>query len=203
MSVQRKPDRRPYRLNERARRQAETRRRITEATVELHGTAGAARTTISAIAERAGVERLTVYRHFPDERSLLEACSSHWMAAHPPPDPGTWAATRDPDSRMRAALAEVYAYYEANERMLANNMRDAADIPVLAELMGGFAEYLGAVHGTLMRGRRSRGRRRGRVIAALGHALDFETWRSLRRRQGLDAAEAIELMVGLAAAAAR
>lgn len=203
MGVQRKADRRPYRLKERAHRQEETRRRITKATVELHGSVGAARTTISAIAVRAGVERLTVYRHFPDERSLLEACSSHWMAAHPPPDPTAWAAIEAHDERLRAALAEIYAYYEANEHMLANNVRDAPEIPVLAELMGGFAAYLQGVHSTLMRGRRVRGRRRARLIAALGHTLDFEVWRSLRRRQRLEASEAIELMVGLAAAAVR
>src|SRR4051794_39975816 len=128
MAVDRK---RAYRLKERARKQEETHRRITEATVELHRTVGASRTTIKAIAERAGVERLTVYRHFPDEASLFAACAAHWIAAHPPPDPSAWAAMGDPGRRLRVALGELYAWYDANERMLANNLRDAAALPEL------------------------------------------------------------------------
>src|SRR3954454_19384323 len=100
MPVHRTSTDRKYELKERARRQDETRRRITEATVELHRTVGAARTTISAIAEKAGVERLTVYRHFPDEGSLFDACSAHWIEANPLPDPAAWAAIADPDERL-------------------------------------------------------------------------------------------------------
>src|SRR3954454_21616980 len=107
MPVHRTSTDRKYELKERARRQAETRRRITEATVELHRTVGPARTTISAIAEKAGVQRLTVYRHFPDERDLLAACSPHWLGADPPPDPSRWT---DP----RSALRELYAWYRRN-----------------------------------------------------------------------------------------
>lgn len=191
---------RPYRLKQRARKREETRRRITEATVELHETVGAAQTTISAIAERAGVERLTVYRHFPDERSLLEACSGHWIAQHPLPDPGAWALTADPGARLRDALAELYGYYAANERMLANNIRDAPELPALADAMSGMGEYFGAVIDVLGRGWGARGRRRARLRAAIGHAVDFETWRSLVRRQGLAADEAVELAAGMVAA---
>jgi AcrR family transcriptional regulator len=192
MPVDRK---RPYRLKERARRQEETRRRITEATVELHETVGAARTTIKAIAERAGVERLTVYRHFPDEEALLDACSRHWIAEHPPPDPGAWTAIAGDDERLRTALRELYAYYDANERMMANNLRDAAEVPALAAQMQGFAGFLAATRDVLA------GRRRGaRRRAAIGHALDFETWRSLVRRQGRSNREAVELMALLVAA---
>src|SRR5918999_1011525 len=101
---------RPYRKNVRARREEETRRRITEATVELHREVGPSNTTISAIAERAGVQRLTVYRHFPDEAALFGACSAHWRAEHPVPDPRPWAAIGDPEERLRTALGEIYAY---------------------------------------------------------------------------------------------
>jgi AcrR family transcriptional regulator len=202
MAVQRTSEKRPYRLRERARKQEETRRRITEATVELHATVGAARTTISAIAERAGVERLTVYRHFPDERALFEACSAHWIGSHPLPDPGAWAPTADPRVRLRDALAELYAYYETNDSMLANNLRDAPELPVLAEVMSGMGEYAAAVVGVLAAGWGARGRRRTRLLAAIGHAIDFETWRSLVKRQGLPAGEAVELAARLVAAAA-
>src|ERR671915_1215643 len=100
---------RKYEMKRRARRQEETRRRIIEATVELHQTVGMARTTISAIAEKAGVQRLTVYRHFPDERALFHACTGHWRAANPPPEPGPWSQIADPHERLGMALAEVYA----------------------------------------------------------------------------------------------
>src|SRR2546423_4242678 len=102
---------RKYELKQRADSVSETRQRIVEATVELHTELGPARTTISAIAERAGVQRLTVYRHFPDERALFEACSGHWAAENPAPDPATWAAVDDPEERRRIALIEIYAFY--------------------------------------------------------------------------------------------
>src|SRR5215211_773494 len=102
MSTQsRTSERRPYRKRRRAELEADTRLRITEATVDLHGSVGPARTTISAVAERAGVQRATVYRHFSDEEALFDACSSHWMAQHPLPDPAAWAAIQDAHERLR------------------------------------------------------------------------------------------------------
>src|SRR5215204_7226642 len=112
-----KNDKRPYRKKRRAELEAETRRRITESAVELHGTVGPARTSMSAVAERAGVRRSTLYRHFPDEHALFAACSSHWSAANPPPDIGAWADVADPDERLAAALAELYAYSARTETM--------------------------------------------------------------------------------------
>src|SRR5829696_6193269 len=121
-----KNDKRPYRKKRRAELEAETRRRITESAVELHGTVGPSHTSMSAVAERAGVRRSTLYRHFPDEAALFEACSAHWAAGNPPPDISAWAAIEDPDERLRVALAEFYAYYRRTERMMANLVRDEA-----------------------------------------------------------------------------
>src|SRR4029453_13946377 len=115
---------RQYQQRKRAEQQDETRLRITEATVDLHGSVGPSRTTVSAVAERAGVQRATVYRHFPDERALFAACSAHWRAPNPRPDPASWAAMEDPQARTRRALAELYAYYGRTEQMLANLIRD-------------------------------------------------------------------------------
>ena len=181
---------RRYTLKRRAERQAQTRQRIVDAAVELHGTVGPAATTISAIAERAGVERLTVYRHFPDEVALLRACSGQWLAANPPPDPGAWGAIESPEARLRTALGELYAYYDRTEAMMANTLRDAPQIPVLAEQMASFAGFLRAAQDLLLRGWPAGPELR----AALGHALEFETWRSLVRRQGLDQDGAVALM---------
>jgi AcrR family transcriptional regulator len=195
---------RPYRMRRRAELQEQTRLRITEAAVELHGTLGPARTSVTAVAERAGVERATVYRHFPDERSLFLACSGHWRAANPPPDPAAWAAISDPDVRLREALAELYAFYGRTEPMLDNLLRDEAVVPMVAELMaGGFRAYVGALGDVLMRGRTERGRARRDVRAALGHAVAFTTWSSLVRAEGLDDAGAVRLMCGLVTAASR
>src|SRR6478672_11922468 len=98
-------------MRRRAESQRETRRRITESAVELHGTLGPAHTTMGAVAERAGVRRSTLYRHFPDEGALFDACSAHWAAANPPPDPGAWVAIEDPDERLRAGLEDLYAFW--------------------------------------------------------------------------------------------
>ncbi len=192
---------RPYRKRRRADSEAETRQRITEATVDLHGSVGPARTTISAIAERAGVQRATVYRHFPDEASLFKACSSHWIAAHPRPDLTSWAAIEDPDERFATALGELYAWYERGEYMLEKTTRDAALVPAMGPSMEAFAGWVDAAAAAILGGRSERGARRWRVRAAVGHALSFETWRSLVRHQGLSPPQAVDLMRGLMAVA--
>src|ERR671916_2681939 len=124
---------RKYDMKRRAERQEETRRRIVEATVELHQTVGMARTTISAIAEKAGVQRLTVYRHFPDERGLFSACTGLYMGANPPPDPASWTQVADPQERLRVALAEVYAYHRPTEPIFSNFSRALPVKPILLE----------------------------------------------------------------------
>ena len=189
---------RKYELKERARRQEETRRRITEATVALHETVGPAHTQISEIARRAGVERLTVYKHFPDADSLFHACSAHWRAAHPPPDPEPWNEIADPRLRTRTALDAVYAYFGENEPMLANIIRDAESMPVLRQhLESGSLAYVVGVRDLILAGWRVRGRRHDRLARVIDLALGFHTWQFLRRRQGMTNDEAAELMLSL------
>jgi AcrR family transcriptional regulator len=190
-------EKRPYEKKRRAELEAETRRRITETAVELHGTVGPSRTSISAIAEGAGVRRSTVYRHFPDENALLAACSAHWEAANPPPDLAGWEAIHSPDERLRIALGELYAFYGRTERMMENLHRDEVTMPTVRRRFAGFHAYLAAGREILVRGRAERGRRRDEARAAIGHALAFTTWRSLTREQELDDAQALELMVRL------
>jgi AcrR family transcriptional regulator len=195
--------RRPYRKRRRAQLEEETRLRITEAAVDLHGSVVPSRTTISAVAERAGVQRATVYRHFPDEDALFEACSSHWMAQHPLPDPAAWATIQDADERLRRALQQLYTWYERGEYMLEKVTRDAALVPALRAPMEAFRGWLDAAADAILRGWPQRGARRRHVRAAIGHALAFETWRSLVRQQGMSRSETIELMEALVAAAGR
>ncbi|HEU0024074.1 MAG TPA: helix-turn-helix domain-containing protein [Thermoleophilaceae bacterium] len=194
MSTQSK---RPYKKRRRAELEAETRLRITEAAVDLHGSVGPARTTISAVAERAGVQRATVYRHFPDEEALFQACSSHWAAQHALPDPEGWAAIDDPDERLGLALRELYDWYESAAPMLERTTRDAPLVPSMQPVMDAFAAWFGGATEALVRGRPERGARRRHMRAAVGHALAFATWRSLVREQGLATAEAVALMEGL------
>jgi AcrR family transcriptional regulator len=193
-------ERRKYEKKRRAELEAETRRRITETAVELHGTVGPAHTSISAIAERAGVRRSTVYRHFPDEATLFDACSSHWEAANPIPDMDAWASIDDPGERLRTALDELYAYYRRTERMMENLHRDERTVPVVAERFAGYHQYLATARDSLIRGRSVRGVRREETRAAIGHALAFPTWRSLTREQGLEDDQAVELMCRLVSA---
>jgi AcrR family transcriptional regulator len=192
---------RPYRMQRRAESQLETRRRITESAVALHGTIGPARTSISAVAEHAGVRRSTVYRHFPDEAALFDACTAHWTAANPPPGLEAWSAIADPGERLRVALGELHAYYGRTEAMLANLFRDETRAPLVAERFAVFRDYLAAAQDTLLAGRGLRGAARRRTRAALGHAVAFSTWRSLVREQGLDAGDAARLLCALVAAA--
>jgi AcrR family transcriptional regulator len=184
---------RKYELKERARRQAETRQRIVEATVGLHTSLGPARTTISGIAERAGVERHTVYAHFPDDRTLFRACSEHWAATHPMPDLETLAEIADPVHRLRRALGEIYAWYESADADLALFFRDASLVPANAEVLEEMTAGLGRLADAVSQG----WPRRKSVGAAIGHAFEFETWRSLVRRQGLTRPQAVDVMMRL------
>jgi AcrR family transcriptional regulator len=193
---------RRYEKKRRAELEAETRRRITESAMELHGTVGPSRTSISAVAERAGVRRSTVYRHFPDETALFTACSTHFAETNPLPDLASWESIDDPDERLRVALDQLYGYYRRTESMMDNLHRDEITMPVVKRLFTPFREYLSAARETLVRGRAARGRRRDELRAAIGHALAFTTWRSLTREQDLDDSQAAELMRGLVAGVA-
>jgi AcrR family transcriptional regulator len=193
---------RKYEQKVRAEQQSETRRRIVEAVYALHGDIGPAQTTIKAIAERAGVERLTVYRHFADEGEIFAACNAHFQAETPPPDPAAWAAVTDPAARLRAALLAFYGHYRRGEGMIAKAQRDAPRLPALAAVLAPFGRFVEAVREDLQAAWPARRRRRARLAAAIGHALRFDTWRSLAHGEGLDDAEAADLMVALARAAA-
>jgi AcrR family transcriptional regulator len=198
------PDqKRPYRKQRRAELEEATRRRITESAVELHGTLGPSRTSLSAVAEHAGVRRSTLYRHFPDEAALFAACSAHWSAANPPPELSSWTAISDPDERLRIAVQELYAYYRHTEAMMDNLLRDEGTMPTVKRIFGAFRNYMNAAQETLMTGRGTRGAARRRVLAATGHALAFTTWRSLVREQGLTDPQAVDLMCRLVGAASR
>jgi AcrR family transcriptional regulator len=193
--------RRPYRQLRRAELEAQTRLRITEAAMKLHATVGPLRTTVTAVAEEAGVQRGTVYRHFPDEDALFGACSVHWFSLNPTPNPNDWVQIDDPAERLRRALAELYRWYERNQRMLDNVLRDAPLVPAVRPPVQGFQRQLMAMQTVLMRGRRQRGRRRTLVGGAVGHAIGFGAWSSLVRENGLDSAEAVDLMAAMVAAA--
>jgi len=199
--MKRAPKRR-YRKRRRAEQEDQTRLRITEAAVDLHGTVGPARTTVSAVAERAGVQRATVYRHFPDDEALFAACSAHWIAGHPLPDIAAWADVDDPQERFAVALGECYAWFEGGEQMLERTTRDAAVVSAMERPVAATAAWAEAAVDVLMRGRPQRGARRRAVRAAVAHAISFPTWRSLVREQELPQTAAVDLMAALVAAAA-
>lgn len=193
---------RKYELKRRAERQEETRRRIVAAAVELHTTLGPARTTVQAIAEKADVTRPTVYAHFPDARSLFEACSGHVRATTPPPDPTPWRSIADPSERLETALRELYRYYERLEPLLENVQRDAAVMPLVAEMNAYRVHYLDDIRDLLLEAWATRDGTEARLRRAIGHALEFRTWQSLARRQGCTTEEAVQLMAAFASSAA-
>ena len=183
-------DRRRYRMRKRQEDVEETRARIVNAAVELHGSVGPSHTTFSAVAEKAGVQRSTVYRHFPDEAALFGACTSHWLASHPWPRPDTWREESDPAERLRRGLRELYGYYDDNEQMISNSFRDFAVMP---PFVGEFMRaQLQAMHAALSEPWRGQGDDR-LLAAAIGHALDFRSWQSLTG-SGLSARDAAGLM---------
>ncbi|MFL5950912.1 MAG: TetR/AcrR family transcriptional regulator [Gaiellaceae bacterium] len=187
-------------MTRRAELEETTRRRITESAVSLHEQVGPARTSITAIAERAGVRRSTVYRHFPDENALFDACSSHFRALNPPPDVQAWAAIKDPAARTETALRELYSFYERTHRMYDSLFRDETLVPAVARRLRDFHGYMDAMRDALLKGR---GRAPRRMRAAIGHAIAFGTWRSLTQDQGLTNDDAAALMSTLVRTASR
>lgn len=179
--------RRPYRMNERAKSQEETRQRIIEATMHLHEALGPRATTISAIAEEAGVQRLTVYRHFPDETAVFQACTAHWLSLNPPPDPQGWDAIDDPLDRLKAALTAFYGYYAGTRRMWSASFRDVADVPALQGPMKQFAGYVVEIGDGLAAHFRAGKQPARRIAATIQHALIFPTWADLDTRGVSDA----------------
>jgi AcrR family transcriptional regulator len=193
---------RKYELKQRAEEMAETRRRITQAAVELHGTVGPARTTLSAVAKRAGVQRHTLYRHFPTEADLLGACSAHFFAANPWPHHESWREIDDPRQRLRRALDDLYAYYERTEPMFSNVIRDLELVDALRPTIVPLERYLAEAADVLAVGWPTRGRGRPLLAAALRHAVDFQTWRSLTTERHVTRSNAVRLVAALVEAAA-
>jgi AcrR family transcriptional regulator len=190
MLVYMEGQRRDYRMQKRKENVDETRQRIVEAAVRLHGSVGPAHTTFSAVAEAAGVQRSTVYRHFADEAALFGACTSHWMAAHPWPRPRDWAEFDIPAERVRHGLTELYTFYAENEQMIANSFRDIEAMPpFVGEMMGALLAEMAA---TLLRGFGEAAAER-RLSAAVRAALDFRTASALGDA-GFSPAEAADLM---------
>jgi AcrR family transcriptional regulator len=185
---------RSYQLKRRAKRQSETRQRIIEATIELHQTIGPASTTISQIAERAQVGRVTVYRHFPDEPTLSRACSGQYFERHPFPDADRWRKIADPAERLQTGLCETYAYHRTTEAMISHALADARDHPVMAP----YHAYWRHAADVLTAPWRTRGNRRTTLHAAIALALSFDTWRTLIQVQGLRDDQATAMMLRLA-----
>ena len=197
-----------YQLKKRAERQEETRLRIARATLELHETLGPALTTRSAIADRAGVGRPTVYSHFPDDLSLGKACSSLDLSENPLPNPGQWEKIADPERRLRVALAELYDYFRRRERLWTNILRDLEmpyikDDPDVHEVMKPIFTHWQRMKETLAVGWESAEGPPQPLLGAIGLALDFQTWRTMVRKQGMTDEQAVELMVRMVRCATR
>jgi AcrR family transcriptional regulator len=192
---------RKYELKRRAERQEETRQRILDATVALQERVGVPGTTISAVAEQAGVERLTVYRHFPDEAALLTAATDAYLAAHPPPDPEPWRSIADPEERLRVALRATCAYHQRTEGVIGVLIQGMPYKPVICDALEGYATHWMRAQRILSEGWEAPDT--ALLTAAVGHTLSFKTWHSLVRDLRLDNDQAVELMIGMVRSCAR
>lgn len=185
---------RKYTKRRRAEQEAATRERIAAAAAALHAETGPRDTTVSAVAARAGVQRLTVYRHFPDEAALFRACTAHWLAENPPPDPAEWRDWPDAAERTRAALVALYAYYRRTSDMWRLAYRDRDDVAALREPMGEFERYLDDIRDDLLQRWQAGDRATATTRPVLGHLQSYSTWRSLDG-EGLSDADMADLAV--------
>jgi AcrR family transcriptional regulator len=188
---------RKYEMKRRAERMQQTRQQITQAAIELHQTVGPARSTVSAVAEKAGVQRHTYYAHFPELKDLYRACTAHYLELNPLPDPSWWEQISGPEERLRMALNEVYAYYQGNEAMMTNVLRDMPFDPVLQENNVLLFRHWETMRDTIADVFETSGERRAALLGAIALALDLQTWRTLVVQQGLEDDRAVELMVGM------
>jgi AcrR family transcriptional regulator len=189
---------RTYTLKKRAEQQADTRLRIVEAAVDLHGSVGPARTTFSMVAEKAGVQRHTLYAHFPDERALLKACSGLHGERQPLPDANAWRAIANREERLRRGLNEIYEWYGRNAQLVACVLRDAEYDPLVRETAHkAFGPHMAAFNEVL--GEKMSAKQR----AMLHLALSFYTWRTLARDEGMKPAAAVDAMVKAMESAAK
>lgn len=186
--------RRKYTQSRRADKQQQTRLKIVEAAMALHEEVGPSETTVKALAERAGVQRLTVYRHFPDDASLLQACSTQWFALHPPPDLSDWESLDDAVARSHAALLAMYRYYRGTERMWQRAYRDVERVDALQGPMDRFEGHLDQVRDDLLAAWKAKAKDRSRLSLTLRHALRFSTWRSLKN-EGLSDKRIADLVI--------
>lgn len=181
---------RRYELRQRAEKQEATRQRIVEAAIELHEAVGPARTTFTEIAERAGVGRPTVYRHFPDESELLMACSGRYWQDNPAPDPESWHDIADAEQRLRFALGQTYAYHRRTTPMIKNALADVGDTPIMKP----YHDHWRLAAQVIASAWQATDGERPLVLAVIGHALQFTTWYSLTARLGLTDDQAITIM---------
>ena len=192
--------RRPYHQSRRAERTDETRTRVLDAVAALQEEVGPSRTTVSSIAERAGVQRLTIYRHFPDDRLRLEAGTSRWLSAHPLPGPPSPRDAPDPVTATEAALLNLFAYYRRTTRMWTSAYRDRAEVTEVGTPVALLEARLASIGDGLFHSWSSEvGGLEARAL--IGHALRFSTWQSLAE-EGLDDEQMVRLFVDWLTAAA-
>jgi AcrR family transcriptional regulator len=186
-------------LHARAVRQEETRKRIVAATVDLHESIGPLATTISAIAERAGVQRLTVYRHFPTEEELFAACTQHHFGLHPPPDLESWAGIADPKERTEAGLRDLFGFWAEIDPMAASVLRDHEVAP--DRVGAGLIAFMNAAAELLTAPWPDQGER-GVLPVVMAHLVHYRTWQTLVRDPGLSTDEVVATALAMITSAA-
>lgn len=174
---------RRYKKTLRAENEEQTRIRIIEAAMNLHEELGPANTSIKAIAEQAGVQRLTVYRHFQDEASLFQACTSHWLACHPPPAVEEWSEITEVARKRLTAFSSLYRYYRETQNMWQASYRDAGKVAALRKPMSDFEKYLDSIRNELAGPSVGKSGGKESVRITLRHALQFSTWQSLNKEK--------------------
>jgi AcrR family transcriptional regulator len=183
---------REYKMVKRREKVDETRRRIAKATYELHSTVGPALTTIALISDQAGLPRQTVYRNFGTQLDLLRSCIAFGLETHPLPDPNPWQSIADPGERLNVGLTELYRWFEATEAVMTNSVRDFPAMNEAAVAMQPIGEVFQRMYGTL-----SQGWDGAEVAPLLALALDFSTWKKLRREQGMASSAIVEMWLDI------
>jgi AcrR family transcriptional regulator len=183
-------------MTKRAASVEETRRRIVDATLDLHTSQGILATSWEDIARRADVAPATVYRHFPTLDELLPACGEQSMQQLALPSDEQIAerfrGTRSRRERLRRLIEELFGLYERGGHVLHAVRRERALLAPLQRDHEEIEQRLDALTAAALEPSEL-GEQEIAVVRAL---TDYDAWAALRAR-GITGPDAVDVVAGL------
>jgi len=182
---------RKYSLGKRAQSVEETRRRIVDATFELHNEKGILSTSMQDVAERADVALRTVYYHYPSINDLVQGCAYKVIALLAPPTPAIFDGLTTVEARVRRLVRELFAMYERGAHQIETARCQQNEVAALA----GFVANEAAMREALVREALRPFKVRPRAVREVTALTDFYVWKAFKQQE-LTTHQAAEVVSG-------